>query len=223
MEENYLKEGETQLTKALLQLFEQHGVICVLDEDTIIFPEQRISSQLWLHKHPSTVGSVFKLDVILTIEEDRSIIESSVGIGEDDNEAAIDAFEQFVVNSFHVLLASFFTTEYNNHINVEEWTIGGQQFDVIFSNVCIRGQAPQPMPLQWIEKFVGIAQQQTLTSEIHWVRLFYALSNNELMTCEVLLDNDDWMEVQEKAKRISLPHAEKYLSLRMFFVLKPKN
>lgn len=223
MEENYLKEGENQLTQALLQLYEQHGVVCVLHENIIIFPEQQISSQVFLHRSPSQVGSVFKLDVILTIEEGRSIIESSVGIGEDDNEAAIDAFEQFTLNSFHVLLSSFFTPDFNDNVNVEEWNIGKQKFDAIFSNVSMRGQAPQPLPMEWFENFAETVKRQKITKDIHWVRLFYAISNNELMNCEVLLDNEDWIEVQDKAATFTLPNAEKYLSLRMFFVLKPKD
>ena len=185
--------------------------------------EGQISSQVFLHRSPSQVGSIFKLDVILTIEEGRSIIESSVGIGEDDNEAAIDAFEQFTLNSFHVLLSSFFTPDFNNKVNVEEWNIGKQKFDAIFSNVSMRGQAPQPLPMEWFKNFAETVKRQNITKDIHWVRLFYAISNNELINCEVLLDNEDWIEVQDKAATFALPNAEKYLSLRMFFVLKPKD
>lgn len=223
MDENYLKPLETELTQVLLQLYEQHGVVCALHENIIIFPEQQVSSQLFLHNHPSKVGSVLKLDVILTIEEGRSIIESSVGIGESNEEAAKDAFVQFTTNSFHVLLSSFFTSEHDDEINVEEWNIGGQTFKVIFSNVCIRGQAPQPLPLEWFEQFVAEIHQHQFTKDVHWLRLFYGLANNEITVCEVLLDNDNWDEVQSKAYSFPLPPSEAYLSLRMFFVLIPKD
>lgn len=215
-----MRQQEDKINQLLIHLFNKHGVKGEVDDDNkIILPDQFIKAYCQLYDKTSTDITVLQLDVIFVIGLGKEIIESCAGIGSNIDEAANDAFKNFVTNSFHVILAAFFSQKYDEQISREEWVIDNKKYDVISSHIGIRGQKPEIFSTKWIEQFNTTVQKQKLSGSIHWIRLFYAFSDNKVNVCEVLLDNNIWESVQLKSAKFDLPLSDNYYSVRLFFIL----
>lgn len=116
------------------------------------------------------------------------MIESFAGLGTTAEQATAEVRQNFIVNSFPVVLAAFFAP-YDEQITREEWMIGGQKRQVVLGNIGDRGTLPEPreQSLEWFKLFEEKVKAKTLTGELHWLRLYYAQMQSQPQVCEVLL------------------------------------
>lgn len=215
-----MQEREAKLNQLLLELFIEHGVSAEMTSEGKVSTSY-MRTHCSLFDKTSTNITVVQLDVSFQIGLDKTIIESSAGIGSDLDDAIADAFRGFVANSFHVILDTFcnFSQRIDDYTTQYEWQIADKTFNVVASTLAIRGKAPDLGNYDWLDQFRSEVEDQSLSEGIHWIRLFYSFMNDEVTSCEVLLDNLTWNEVQSKASNFNLPKSQDYCSLRTFYTL----
>lgn len=214
-----LIEYKEQLNNFLTDTFRQYGVECEVKDGIVIFRREHITAYTKLFEISASTTILLQLDVILKIGVGKEIVESCVGIGIDADAAMKDAWKKFLSNAFHVLLSAFFALESGEQVDHHKWIISGRAYDVFISQMNIRGDVPNPFPMEWYNKLESLIKEQDLKSGIHWIRLFYAQSANETMTCEILLDNEEWKSFEVEAKSVMFPRSNDFLSIRFFMVL----
>lgn len=206
----------------LLELFRAHGVACVAQEEWIAFPDHGTRADTAIFKETQQpTGMSVQLDVRLEIDPDRTIVESFAGIGKTRREAVASAMQNFIANTFHVLLAAFFKPG-DEHVTKEEWSIGGKTRQVTIGNVGIRGTPPVQgeQLVAWFKQFEENLKCYELANGTHWVRLYYGQIDHKALACEVLLDNNVWEEMQTEMAAIDWPSGRDYYSVRVFLVIK---
>jgi hypothetical protein len=211
----------SSINEPLLALFQSHGVEAILQDEWITFPGKAFRANAAIvqeTKHSSWIS--VQLDVRLEIAPNRTILESFGGFGVTSEEAVNDSLRNFTANSFHVLLAAFFLPQ-DEQVTVMEWMIGGRTARAVLGNVGVRGKMPVSGEevFAWHRLFQEKLLEQSLSPGTHWVRLYYAHSENKSLACEVLLDNTIWDEMQSPMAAFSWPVGKDFYSVRVFLVL----
>ncbi|MFV0417571.1 MAG: DUF6348 family protein [Dysgonomonas sp.] len=214
-----LNEYEGQLNTFLKNIFQQHGVECKEESQVLLFPKERMIAYAKIFDMSTLPTKLLQLDVVLKIGPGKEIVESCVGIGMNINAAIEDAWKNFLKNTFHVLLATFFIPEDKELVNRLEWIVNGREYDVTMGQMAFRGNLPKSLSLKWYEEFESMIKEQELSVGTHWIRLFYAQSGNEMISCEILLDNNVWKSVENRVKTFNFPKSNDYLSLRIFMIM----
>lgn len=208
-------EFQTPLTE-LKELFESHGLSCALHKEWLVpngeFPAVRA---LW---HPRETSG--RLDVQVWLNKEVCIEECFGGVGSG-SQGMRNAFENFAVNSFHVLLAAIWHKNDPDQVTTEQWMIGGQPFTAYIGNFGTRasenGESHVPGELfPAIERAVKSLQ---LSGDTHWARFFFCNLNGE-QTFEALLDNREWEGGLICLKSIPWMQCAGYYSVRLFMVLR---
>lgn len=179
------------LQKYLLRLFERHDVELGPDEDGWLvtdddFPAIRVSWQ------EGVAGEPGRLDVDVVLSEERLIEESFVGIGS--GEAGCrDALQTFERNTFHLLLAACWYVTDDRRMRITALEIGVRTWDVFIGPFNIRGasESVAVMPAEAIEVIEATLKRESLTPELHWLRLTHRHAPDD-SRCEALLDNETW-------------------------------
>jgi len=203
------------------QLFRQHGVDARADGgEWILLPDlRRLRSQIHQREAHQGVATV-QLDLLLELSPERTLVEAFAGVGELPAAAVFDALENFRVGSLHVFLAAF-CGQKTEQVDIEEWTIRGQKRRVVLGPVGVRGAPPVEgkdlvAPVRTFEEFVRGAE---FGPGIHWLRLFYAQQQGNMLACEVLRDNDIWIAAQAAAAAADWAPGEEFYSVRLFVMI----
>lgn len=218
----------------LMEAFHHHGhPEATIDGEWVVmpgYPPARASA------YPYEPGKGFvnlQLDVEIALDDGRVIGESVAGIGKDNDEALANGFSKFAANSLHVLLCAFYDYPVDEQVDVYEWEIHGDKWEVITGpfgvlHIATDGPVDNPQSLQVApnDLFAFIEGQiKSRTSgdeELHWVRFFHGQHDDTGMESEVLWDNEVWQESQERLSRLDWPNVPGYTFVRSFTVLRKK-
>ncbi len=206
------------LQKYLLRLFERHDVELDADEDGWLvtdgdFPAIRAE---W---HEGADGEPGRLDVDVVVSEDRRIEESFAGIGGGEA-GGHDALRTFEQNAFHPLLAGCWYVTDDRRMRIESWDIGVRSWDVFIGPFTLRGVDITDMDmLDQLPALIRAALQgESLTPELHWLRLVQQHMADGTVRGEVLLDNEPWTAGTLALASVAWPPGGDY-SARCFMLL----
>jgi len=198
------------LQKYLLRLFERHDVALDADEDGWLttdgdFPTVRAQ---W---HEGAAGAPGHLDIDVVLSEERNIEESFAGhgAGTDGCMAALRAFEQ---SALHPLLAACWYVTDERKLTITAWEIGVRTWDVFAGPFALHGADITELEmLEQVPAAIESAlQRETLTPELHWLRLVYRWTTDGEARCEVLLDNELWVAGSEALTALAWPQVGDY-------------
>lgn len=165
-------------------------------------------------------GAGIRLDITLLLASKKTISESYLGIGKNKISAIQNAFQNFVTNSFHVLLSAFWQITNDDQIGIEEWEIKGNKWKVYIGNFGCKGDFNIPENLfKIIEEQI---QEENLEEDLYWLRIYYANVNSREIMIETLKNNEVWPEMENKLKTVAWESSDKFYSLRNFIILKRK-
>ena len=208
------------LNEILAELFRAHNVPCTVAGDAVTFAGRLETATAEIVRElpprPSVVS--LQIDVRFNTATGAVIVESFAGIGATRERAVADAVQNFVLNSFHVLLAAFFAPD-DPHVSRETWRIGTSDCRVTIGNATARGSVPAEDAGAWFDTFATAIKARRLVPGMHWARLYYAQDGGRTTVCEVLLDNSDWESVQEEMQGFAWTPAAAFYSLRVFLVI----
>ncbi|HTC27455.1 DUF6348 family protein [Dyella sp.] len=207
--------NDNALQADLLRLFERHDVELELDEDWLVtdgdFPAVRAS---W---HDGAAGEPGRLDVDVVISEERHIEESFAGIGQGDA-GARDALIAFERNVLYVLLAACWYVTDDRRIQLQSWDLGMRSWDVFVGPLTLsRDDVAAPEGL--LPALQDALRNESLSGELHWIRLFHRRADDGSVMAEALLDNQPWPGGDRLLGQLSWPSTEKGYSARCFIAL----
>lgn len=199
----------------LLRLFERHGVELELDEEWLLtdgdFPALRGS---W---HEGAEGAPGRLDVDVVIGEERHIEESFAGHGRGDA-GALDALKAFERNVLHVLLAACWYVTDDRRIQLQSWDLGIRTWDV-FAGPLAFSRDDVAAPDGLLSGLHDALRNESLSAQLHWVRLFYRRADDGAVTFEASLDNQPWPGGDRLLSQLTWPSTEQGYSARCFIAL----
>ena len=207
--------NDNALQTALLRLFERHDVELEQDEDWLVtdgdFPAVRAS---W---HEGEEDAPGRLDVDVVISEERHIEESFAGNGRGDA-GARDALAAFERNVLYVLLAACWYVTDDRRIQLQSWELGVRSWDVFVGPLAFsRDGVAAPEGL--LPGLRDALRNESLSGELHWIRLFYRRADDGTVMAEALLDNQPWPRGDRLLEELAWPSAEKGYSARCFIAL----
>jgi Family of unknown function (DUF6348) len=207
--------NDNALQADLLRLFERHDVELEVDEDWLVtdgdFPAVRAS---W---HEGAAGAPGRLDVDVVISEERHIEESFAGNGSGDA-GARDALVAFQRNVLYVLLAACWYVTDDRRIQLQNWELGVRSWDVFVGPVALsRDDVNAPEGL--LPALHDALRNESLSGELHWIRLFHRRADDGSVVAEALLDNQPWPGGDRLLAQLNWPATEKGYSARCFIAL----
>lgn len=193
--------NDIALQQYLRRLFADHDVELEADEDGWLmtdgdFPAIRGT---W---HAGAAGQPGRLDIDVVISEDRHIEESFAGYGDGDA-ACQQALAAFVEQGLHPLLAACWYVTDDRQMRIENWDIGIRSWDVFHGRTGLRGQLEVPEAAR--QALAQAIQRQSLTPELHWVRVFYVRGEDGGVNAEASLDNAPWPEGTSALTSVAWP------------------
>lgn len=216
-----LHQYRPQVASILAGAFFAHGIDCKPINDSLVFRKERLVISINIYDMSNSSTAILQLDISIQIGLGKKIIDSCLGLGKNNDNAIEDGCNKFISNTLPVLLVAFFDKNCNEYdVSCIEWETDGQKLSMIMSPITTRGNSPEPLLLNWLDKFQKMLKQQDYAVGIHWSRLFYAQSERELMTYEILLDNKTWKEIDEIVHYSAYPKAVDFYSMRIFTIIK---
>ncbi|HTV83906.1 MAG TPA: DUF6348 family protein [Dyella sp.] len=202
------------LQTELLRLFRRHDVELEVDEDWLVtdgdFPALRA------HWQDGTDAAPGRLDIEVVISEERHIEESVAGRGRGETgmRDALKAFEQHVL---HVLLAACWYVTDDRRIQLQSWELGVRSWDVFVGPFTVsRDDIAAPEGL--LPALQEALRNQSLSGQLHWIRLFHRRADDGAVTAEALLDNEPWPGGDRLLSQLNWPSGAGY-SARCFIAL----
>ena len=126
----------------------------------------------------------------------------------------------FILNSFHVLLAALWGKGDPEQVNTEEWFVDGKRFTAYIGNFGTRsfdgGKASVPPKL--FDTIQETIRLESLVGEVRWFRFFCCALDNSF-TFEALKDNELWASGVRCLKAAGWEPSSQYYSVRLLIVL----
>lgn len=215
-----IENAQITATKIITELFINHGVKAVQQDNVIDFVNKNMHMQVncFLHDHNNQQQTI-QLDVVLYYGI-KPIIESFSGWGDDEMSMVQDAVQNFTISTFHTLLSVFFSNEFDNQVEKEIWQINRQDFEITIGNFISRGEVPETLGTAWFDEYQKEVQKLSLLDGLHWLRLYYGQADNQAIAYEALLDNEHCQEIMPLVENFSWQVSENFYSMRVFLVAK---
>ncbi|MBT2118224.1 hypothetical protein KK141_04260 [Dyella sp. LX-66] len=199
----------------LLRLFERHEVELELDEEWLVtdgdFPAIRAT---W---HEGAGDAPGRLDVDVVISEERHIEESFAGQGRGDA-GMCDALKAFERNALYVLLASCWYVTDDRRMQLQNWELGLRSWDIFVGPLAMsRDDVAAPDGL--LQGLQEALRNESLSGELHWIRLFYRRADDGAVLAEALLDNQPWPGGDRLLAQLAWPSGGPGYSARCFITL----
>lgn len=212
---------EITTTTIIQELFANHGIDAVQQDNTLEFTNQniRLEVRLFVHHADNPAQKSIQMDVVLFYGL-LPIIESFSGFGQDDEQMINDAVYHFTVSSFHVLLSAFFTDKFDEQVKKETWQINQQAFTAILGNVISRGNVPDDLGFSWHDEYVHEIKKLPLIQGTHWLRLYYGQSNSQVIAYEALFNNKHCQTIMPLVENFSWKKSDNFYSIRQFLISK---
>ena len=214
--------GDTNVNDILLKLLESHGVSASVKSDWIETTAGHKLAGNVVREIPSPAGTVnLQLDFYFDLPDGRLLIESFAGLGTSREDAIKDGIQNYVANSFHVILSSFTDMANTDQVETEEWTINGRKRNVVIGGMGIRrfSDAEFNPPTKWFSVVQKEIERMPLDDRCHWIRCYYAQMDGKPMAIEALLDNEESAILLASMKQIEWPTDPEFYGLRIFLVV----
>lgn len=214
------KNAQITATKLITELFVNHGVKAVQQDNVIDFIDKNMHMQVncFLHEHDNHQQTV-QLDVVLYYGI-KPIVESFSGWGNDEMSMVQDAVQVFTISTFHTMLSVFFNDEFDNQVEKEIWQINQREFEMTIGHFISRGEVPETLGTVWFDEYQKEVQKLPLSDGVHWLRLYYGQADNQAIAYETLLDNEHCQEIMPLVEGFSWQASEGFYSMRVFLVAK---
>jgi hypothetical protein len=171
-----------------------------------------------IHEHTDT--TVVQLDFHILIDRQKEfIIESFAGFGDTYEQAINSGFELFLCNTFHVVNGAFINFN-DEQVTKEIWEIEGADWDVTLGNYSVRAKEPIVIPQELFSLVEKSIREKELTSNVHWLRVFYGGQIDAGFMAEALFDNDPWFKLQESISNLDWQKSKHYYGVRNFLILR---
>jgi len=207
----------------LKRLLEAHDLVVETREEWCV-PNGELPAirTVWVASESARAG---RLDVEIVLADERRVIECFAGMGETPEQQQKDAFKNFLVSSFHVLLAAFWQRVDTDQIEVQRFTQEGEEWAAYIGGFSQRRSqgVDIKLPESYLDKIIAAVRSKPFEHDVHWCRTFFChISDNKGVQeriHEALLDNAHWAEGEAMMKALDWGAVDGYYSIRNFLVV----
>ncbi len=212
-----------ELNTHLQMLLEAHGLKVTEYKDWLLpggtFPAIRGT---WFP--PDEQSRVGALSVEIMLDDKRIIDETFAGPGRDGGERMKKALHTFASGTLHVLLAALWGSGDNHHVTTEKWSWSGKSWTVYLGDLLVGTSTSETVdhPPDLMDIIERQLKGLDLSSELHWLRVFYGNIGNGTTQTEALLDNETWPAAETAIAAANWQTSPQFYSTRHFLILKPE-
>lgn len=212
-----------ELNEIIMNVLQPFEVMAKPVGGWLTFPNSRVQLQGRIAGGGRTEEGLVALqvDICVKIDEERTMIQSFPGVGDNEDESIINAFENFIAHSFHLILATFFSKA-EDEVTMEGWGIREIPRKVIFSHAIRKGNVPDALTngeFPWFSELEDRLKALDLPTGMHWVEMHFAQVDGDMLLCDVRLDNDEWQPAQQEIASLDWPMGESFYSRRLFLTI----
>jgi len=185
------------------------------------------------NRFPGITGMVFEMEryddsVVIQVDvhillPNQTIIESFVGHASSVEEAMAEALEQFEVNVAHVLISAFWENAktIENGVGLEQWEINGHRWQAVVGNYGYKGSLPIEDIV--LDELFDIIKDEIhslpLEEDIYAIRSVYTNVGDGRKVSEALLNNEDFVSLENKIAKLPWKDTNEYYSVRNFILV----
>jgi hypothetical protein len=209
-----------QIQAHLLQMFKGEDIEAYVNGEWIFVPDntRKIKGTV-IHQAGCPEGVRVQLEICFHTGTGRTFIESYPGVGATKEKAITDAVSEFAHDPFPTLVEVFLPKNDFGRSRFR-WQVGGEEKWVSKGPGSVRcsqiGDVAQSH--EWFQLFQEKLKTRKLPKGTHWVRLEYSQSQNQMLTCKVLLDNEPWKEMETEMAAFPWRGSNQFYSVREFLV-----
>lgn len=213
----------TELNEILESVFQPFEINARQVGSWLTFPNSRVQIQARVSGGGRTDENLVavQIDICIKVDEHRTMIQSFPGVGRNEDESIVNAFENFFAHSLHLILATFFRKG-EDEVTLEGWNIAEIPRKVIFSHAIRKGNVPESLTngeFPWFSELEERLKALELPPGIHWVEMHFAQVDGDMLLCDVRLDNEEWQPAQMDIAFLGWPPGESFYSIRMFLTI----
>ncbi|XRQ13824.1 DUF6348 family protein [Actinomadura welshii] len=186
--------------------------------------QTKVDAKLFVH--PSPAGRVMaQVDFAVAHPAlaGSRLVESFAGHGTTWREAVNGAVHRFERASLHPIIDGLLRPgAAPDQVQRTRYEHPGGAFGLVLGpQLTMFTDRPAPSAEPLLERVQEALRAESLTREVHWLRLFVAYQDGRLLTNEVLLDNEPWPGGQAVTASSAAPLAEGNIAVRIFGLLVP--
>jgi hypothetical protein len=174
------------------------------------------------------VSGAFQVQVDFAVSSPRlggrELLDSFAGIGGSLESAEQNAFEKFLIGSFHVLAEALTSHECDSEqVEWEEWRGAAHGWRVC-SGPLLTLATREDAGIEGYPRFFGRLAElysREVAAGAHWVRVFVGAFDGQLAGSEVLLDGAPWVPAEELLAEHDWSFPEGYASARHLLIALP--
>lgn len=163
-----------------------------------------------------------RLDIKLTLANDQQIIECFADAGAKSEDAKNKNIQNFLLSSFHPIVACLNRNPKDPVITFEEWEIGQNTWEVYIGDFSIKGTKKNldVIPDNLFETLEDLIKGMHIDTEYAWIRFYMGQVNNSLLIVELLVNNIPYTEGEDVLKKIEWDQMDGFYSIRNFIMMK---
>jgi hypothetical protein len=198
-------------------LLEHHGIEAV-DNDGVVSLPAFPGYQIALELHGTENANTVELRAIFSMRPGQALVVPMFGMGENQEEAIMEAEYAFVGCVLHVWIAGLLggKTEFATQ---HEWTIGGVPRKVTIGSVISRGTNDGANDARWQFAFHEAVRAFLLPEGLHWIDIYYAQHDNTMQALQVWLDNERCPQLEDIMAKFDWLKSPDFYTVRQFMTL----
>jgi hypothetical protein len=207
-------EANSEARQSVQSLLARHGLSLVVHGEWLLTGGNPPAVRLLWSETRENGG---RLDVQVLLDDDRVVLESFAGLGQD-SVALQDAIANFSMNSLHVLLSALWGISVPDQVTVEEWELSGVRRAIHIGNFGRRKSAGPdvPVPADLFPAIELAIQAEALSPAHHWFRFYVGHVPGRPLVLEALFDNEEWPHGAAALASIDWPSSARFYSVRNF-------
>jgi hypothetical protein len=118
----------------------------------------------------------------------------------------------------YVLLAACWYVTDDRRIQLQNWDLGARGWDVFVGPLTF-SRDDVVVPEGLLPALQDALRNESLSSQLHWIRLFHRRADDGTVVAEALLDNEPWQGGDRLLSQLNWPSTDKGYSARCFIAL----
>ena len=208
--------------KFFAEWLSDHGEHDVVSDETGV-GVARNSTRLWAFlcntTHDNDSVST-EIEFRIVLPDGREIMEFLAGHGDTEQAAIGHVMVNFLLSTVHVIYSATINLD-DPHMQHEPITISGDPYLITDGGFVTFGDTENHNYDEISDSLHKCLAQLHLSDQIHWGKLVYARSKDEIISVAFTMDNEEVPTLTRQLQEWNWPNTETFYMSKLFFVLRP--
>ena len=201
----------------------KHGEKETVNDKTGVGIKGKPTRLLAFRYAPSPESSGNEVEFRVVLPDGREIQEFVAGIGEQDDQIAKAAIENFALSSFHTIYAVCMNPK-DEHVRREIVKIDDRKFAMTSVGLYHLSSSKTKINFEPIALQIKTAIEKSalkLGKQLHWMKIVYGQNENKPIISSVTYDNLAADKFSQQVKTLDWPKSDGFYLAKMFLMLEP--